>query len=103
MALLAARRAICSQSLSEVMSMMRYVVKFRVYMALLAEGETCPVAFYKYDPPGGGRKDRSGGRKDRSVRAEVSLLINQEEELMPLNSCIQFHSTFTLAVLSLWS
>jgi hypothetical protein len=44
--------------------MMRYVVKFRVDMALLAEGETYPVAFYKYDPPG-------GGRKDRSVRAEV--------------------------------
>jgi hypothetical protein len=45
---------------------MRYVVKLKVYMALLAKGEPHPVAFYKYGPPG-------GGRKDRSVSAEVRL------------------------------
>jgi hypothetical protein len=43
-------------------------VKFRVDMALLAEDETHPVAFYKYGPPG-------GGRKDRSVRPQVPLLV----------------------------
>jgi hypothetical protein len=43
------------------MSMMWYVVKFRIDMALLAlpEGEAYFAAFYKYDPRGGGRQDRS--------------------------------------------
>jgi hypothetical protein len=43
------------------MSMMWYVVKFRIDMALLAlpEGEAYFVAFYEYDPRGGGRQDRS--------------------------------------------
>jgi hypothetical protein len=46
--------------------MVRYVVKFRVDMALLAEGETYSVAFYKYGPPDGSLSGKSHGhrRKD---------------------------------------
>jgi hypothetical protein len=65
------------------MSMMRYVVNFRVDMALLAEGET--IAFYKYDRPG-------GGRKDRSVRPQVPVLITSDLGLLNVN-LIDFSST----------